>query len=90
MRHELKLWPGYFGAIAESRKRHEIRKNDRNFKIGDELLLREWDPATGEYTGRQVLVSVTYVSIGGLWGIPDDTCVMSIKVEKWALMNGLI
>ena len=89
MRHELKIWTGYISAIVEGWKRHEIRKADRDFKVGDELLLREWDPKTEKYTGKQVLVVITYISSGD-WGIPLDTVVMSIRVEKWALVNHLI
>lgn len=36
------------------------RKNDRGFRIGDTLLLREWDQHDG-YSGRWLTVEVTYV-----------------------------
>ena len=62
MNHELKCWPKYFPAIWERRKNFEIRKNDRNFAVGDELHLREWDPATNEYTGARTTRRVTYVT----------------------------
>jgi hypothetical protein len=45
MRHELKTWPGGFDAISRQLKSHEIRPADRDFRVGDELLLREWVPA---------------------------------------------
>lgn len=35
--------PKYFRAQAKGRK-FEIRRNDRNFNVGDELWLREYDP----------------------------------------------
>ena len=50
MLHRLKTLPQYYQPIIEERKPFEIRKNDRNFQIGDEVILNEWD---GEkYTGR--------------------------------------
>ena len=50
MMHRLKTLPQYYQPIIEGRKPFEIRKNDRNFQIGDEVILNEWD---GEnYTGR--------------------------------------
>jgi hypothetical protein len=66
--HELKTWPYHFGAVACGNKRFEMRYNDRDFKVGDILWLREWEPhldykATkqGHYTGREVKAEVTYV-----------------------------
>lgn len=64
--HELKTWPGPFIEVLEGRKRHELRKADRDFRVGDRLHLREWipEPETGpaRYTGRELLVEVTHVT----------------------------
>jgi len=46
MRHELKTWPEYFRATQDNKKLFELREDDRGFKIGDELHLREFDPCT--------------------------------------------
>lgn len=43
--HVLKTWPAPFAAVLSGEKRHEIRKADRPFAVGDVLQLREWDPA---------------------------------------------
>ncbi|EKE9396612.1 DUF3850 domain-containing protein, partial [Listeria monocytogenes] len=40
--HELKILSEYFWDIAEGRKTFEIRKNDRNFQVGDYLILKEF------------------------------------------------
>jgi len=82
-RHELKTWPASFNAIWGMRKLHDIRVNDRGFKVGDELFLREWDPGTKQYTGRYVLANISYVTEGEEWGLPADRVVMSIKVQLW-------
>jgi hypothetical protein len=44
MMHELKTWPEYFEAVWTGIKCYEIRKNDRNFSLNDELYLREFVP----------------------------------------------
>jgi hypothetical protein len=58
--HELKTWPPFFGDIIEGRKSFELRRNDRNFECGDDLRLREWNPETKEYTGRE---TIRYVAL---------------------------
>lgn len=76
--HELKTWRRVFDAILDGRKTFEFRENDRNFKAGDALLLREWDEQGNHYTGRDHLVSVTYLTYGQEFGIPEGFVIMSI------------
>ena len=83
MRHDLKAWPPQFAAVFNGRKRYEIRTNDRDFQEGDELMLREWDPKTGRYSGRHILTTVTYMTRGGEFGLPENMCVMSLAIEYW-------
>ncbi len=42
--HELKILPEYFKEVLLGNKNFEIRKNDRNFQVGDYVELREYDP----------------------------------------------
>ena len=44
MNHELKVWPEFYRVVAGGNKRFEIRKNDRNYKVGDNLILLEFEP----------------------------------------------
>lgn len=60
--HELKILPEYFKAQAEGKKNFEIRKNDRGYKIGDWIYLREYDPKNEKYTGKLILVKITYIT----------------------------
>lgn len=60
--HELKTLPGFFRGVVAGYKRFELRKNDRDFQAGDEVLLREWT-VTG-YTGRTYHVRIVYVLEG--------------------------
>ena len=60
--HELKILPEYFIAVKGGRKTFEIRKNDRDFKVGDNLILKEIYPNSDNYTGREVSRRITYVT----------------------------
>ena len=50
--HELKIYKKYFNAILDGRKKFEIRRNDRGFQVGDNVILREWDNI--KYSGRTI------------------------------------
>lgn len=79
-RHDLKCWPGPFEAtVVKKWKMYEIRQNDRDFRAWDKLVLKEWDPKTNDYTGREAAFIVTYLTQGGDWGLPRDLCVMGIS-----------
>ena len=60
--HELKTWPTYFNESASGNKPFEIRKHDRDFRVGDILWLREWDPATASYSGRELHRQIMYMT----------------------------
>lgn len=87
MRHELRTWPLPFQAHWDGALTHTIRRFDRNFSEGDTLLLREYDPhrprhhLEDRYTGRSLVARVTYVSLPGSFGLPDELCVMSLVVS---------
>ena len=65
--HYLKSWPGRFEEVRGGRKPFEIRKNDRDFRPGDHVVLLEWDPVVGRsreasgFTGRTVVGDIIAV-----------------------------
>lgn len=68
--HHLKAWPEYYCAVEDGRKPFEVRKDDRNYEVGDLLVLQEYEPGFApmgmgaEYTGRECRRIVTYVLRG--------------------------
>lgn len=80
--HDLKILPAYFDDVAKSRKTFELRFDDRGCFEGDLLLLREWE--NGIYTGRRVVVKVTYI-LKGFDGLKDGWVILSIKRVKGGL-----
>lgn len=78
MIHQLKTWPEYFNKIVSGYKKFELRKNDRDFDVGDTLVLQEWDPSKDSYTGEIYTVVVSYILRGDSFGIDNEYCIMSI------------
>jgi hypothetical protein len=77
MLHELKTWPQYFAGLACGRKTFELRKNDRDFSVGDELRLKEWCPIMENYTGREEIRFVSYV-LTNCAGLDSDYAVLGL------------
>lgn len=76
IKHDLKILPTYFEAVTKGRKNFELRKNDRDFKVGDIFVLREWKD--GEYTGRYYIGSIGYVLQNcSEYGLQDGYCIFS-------------
>jgi len=79
--HELKTWPGPFQAVLDGNKRAELRKDDRGFRVGDTLLLREYwpDGARPDITVRRALrCVVTHIVEGGKFGLDPEYVMLSI------------
>lgn len=60
--HSLKIEHGYFEAVLNGKKTYEIRRNDRGFKLGELLRLRELDAECNGYTGRFALAEITHIT----------------------------
>lgn len=79
MTHELKILPEYFKFVEIGEKKFELRKNDRGFKVGDTILLREWDPDS-EYTGNAFTARISYVLEDcEEYGLKPGHCILSWK-----------
>lgn len=78
MIHELKQLSEYFEAVISGEKLFEVRKNDRDYKVGDLLALNEYDAECKCYTGNSCLVYVDYILTDNEY-CKEDYCVMSIK-----------
>ncbi|GED14838.1 ASCH/PUA domain-containing protein [Aneurinibacillus migulanus] len=77
--HFLKTWPEYFQAVFDGNKAFEIRKNDRNFAVGDWVVLKEWCPEKQAYTDREVAAEIMYMTN---YEQKDGYVVLSIKPTK--------
>lgn len=79
MIHEIKIRPEYFDAVAKREKTFELRRNDRNYKKGDYLVLKEWD---GYFTGRVITRYVNYILFDWMVeGLESGYCIMNLKIS---------
>ena len=75
--HELKCLPGFFREVWTEKKKFEIRKDDRGYRSGDRVLLREFDGE--QYTGREVMADILYILRGcPEYGLAEDYCILSL------------
>lgn len=86
MEHQVKSWPELFEATLAGAKKHDMRRaTDRDYRVGDLLVLREFDPGQQCYTGRELRMRITYVTSsefpcalsGG--GLHSDYCILSLS-----------
>lgn len=62
MRIEKKCWPESFQRILDGKKAFDVRLGDVDYKEGDIVILKEWDPNKGDYTGRVVEKEIRFVT----------------------------
>jgi uncharacterized protein YqfB (UPF0267 family) len=86
--HDVKSWPDFFAPVLSGEKSFELRKNDRNYQVGDVLHMREFDDRKGEYTGRVCTKKITYVltssgpgAIPPYWGLSQGYAILSLAAH---------
>ena len=84
--HHLKITSNHFIDVIVGEKTAEVRKNDRDFKNGDYLILKEYDK--GIYSGSECVVMVTHTLHGGQYGIEKGFVVLSFIID-YSLSVGL-
>jgi hypothetical protein len=83
--HEVKSWAHFFDAIVRGDKTHDLRKDDRDYRVGDWLILNRYDNITGFYTGHSACVEITYITNKRVpcafssSVLPADYCILSIR-----------
>lgn len=67
-RHVVKSHPKPFAAVVAGLKKHETRVADRDYQVGDTLVLSEWIEEEQRFTGQTHEVLITFITPPGTWG----------------------
>lgn len=86
--HTLKCLQEYYKDVLSGNKNFEVRFNDRDYKVGQILLLQEtttipyntWDEIA--YTGREIYREITYVLSDYPLALKAGFVVLGIKPIK--------
>lgn len=78
--HNLKIYKEYFEPVLNGSKTFEIRKNDRNYRVGDRIVLNELQDDKKTYTGRYFKGVITYVTD---YAQKDGYVVFSFRKADW-------
>ena len=80
--HYLKTHSDPFQCVRMGTKTFEFRLNDRDFKPGDTIVLREYLPNLKQYTGDSITANIGFVLYGPDYGVPADFCCFSLIDPK--------
>lgn len=75
--HKLKTIQPFFNDVFYNKKEFEVRKNDRDYKVGDRLQLIEHGDNIKQ--PRYVLKDIKYILPDGQYGIDKDYVVLGLK-----------
>jgi hypothetical protein len=86
--HNLKSWRHLFVPMFSGEKKFDLRNDDRNFQVGDMVLLQEYDGLMREYTGRELLATIAYITRNSSRpcvlspnALNDNYCILSLEYE---------
>lgn len=78
--HDIKIYPEFFSAVCTGVKRAELRKNDRDYRVGDTLHLMETERGCCSPTGEFINAIITHIADVSEW-MPGYV-LLSIEREK--------
>lgn len=75
--HDIKCAAMYFEDAKNGIKPFELRKNDRDYKVGDTLHQMEY--TEGAYTGRDIYQEVIFI-LEDYTGLTEGYCILGVKL----------
>lgn len=82
-----KAWPEAFQAIADGQKTFDLRLADFDCQPGDTLVLKEWDPKTERYTGREITRRIGFVAKSKDWEVWPKAQIDALGFQVLSLLD---
>jgi hypothetical protein len=79
--HAIKTVNPYFNLASQDLKPFEVRKNDRHYKVGDWIILREYSPELDQYSNKFLTGRIVYI-LDKFNAIQEGYCILSIQYPK--------
>ena len=77
--HEVKILPNYYEDVLSGKKTFELRKDDRDYKVGDLIVLKEYDSSENVYTGREKMYGIGYILRNcPEYGLQEGYCILGL------------
>ena len=88
--HYLKTVQPHFNEVWAKRKTFELRKNDRNFEVGDIIVLMDYDTSTETYSANEVHGLITHILDSYYDAIHEDYVILSfVEINRLFSTNQL-
>lgn len=79
--HDIKIAASYYADVAGGRKRFELLKNVRGYKVGDRLKMLEFED--GKHTGRIIDADIIYM-LEEYAGLEEGYCILGIDIKEFS------
>lgn len=78
--HKIRIEADKFQAICTGTLTYLVLKNDRNFKVGNVLLLEA--PGSSDLADHSIRATAVYITYGGNYGIDIKYCVIGFIINR--------
>lgn len=80
MTHTVKTWSNFYIDQQKGIKLFELRKNDRDYKVGDIFISQEYDHINKKYTGSESVFTIEYILLSSpMIGLKNGYCILQLK-----------
>lgn len=79
--HTIKCQQPYFNEVWLGHKKFELRRNDRNYQLGDLVYLQEWNEEKKEYNRYMIKCRITSL-LENYAGLENNFCIFGFDIEE--------